>query len=134
MSVWRQKAIDCAPELKKEFQEPDLTPYTVFMELLPVTVQAHMDNDEQKLRKIYDFAEWCHRQEDGNLWNAVGVSFYEHLADDEPTWLAFTNWIKKDIYFDVRDLLLERLADDKMKKLDDFYGWKSSAGKDKRKQ
>jgi hypothetical protein len=24
MSVWRQKAIDIAPELKKDFEDPDL--------------------------------------------------------------------------------------------------------------
>ena len=36
MSVWRRKAIQCAPELKKEFEQPDLNLYTVFIELLPL--------------------------------------------------------------------------------------------------
>jgi hypothetical protein len=29
MSVWRQKAMDITPELKKEFEDPDLSPYIV---------------------------------------------------------------------------------------------------------
>lgn len=124
MSVWRQKAIECAPELKKEFEAPDLTLYTVFMELLPITKQAHTDKDTDRLKKIYDFAEWCHKQKDEKLWNAVGVSFYEHLADTDETYLQFTNWIKKEIYLDIRDLLNQRVDDEKMKRLDDYYGYK----------
>ena len=121
MSTWRQKAIECAPELRNEFQAPDLTPYTVFMELLPITRQAHIDRDSERLQKIYDFAEWCFHQKDQNLWNAVGVSFYEHLADHEETFLQFTNWIKKEIYLEIRGLLVQRANDEKIKKLDDYY-------------
>ena len=124
MSTWRQKAIECAPELRRDFEEADLTLYTVFMELLPITRQAHIDNDINRLKKIYDYAEWCHKQKDKNLWNSVGVSFYEHLCDNDETFLAFTNWIKKEIYFDIRDLLSCRIDKDKIVKLDNYYGWK----------
>ena len=124
MSTWRQKAIECAPELKKEFEQPDLNLYTVFMELLPLLRQAHNDKDYERLKRIYDFAEWCFKQKDEKLWNPAGVSFYEHLADTDETYLQFTNWIKKEIYFDIRDLLNQRVDDDKMKRLDDYYGWK----------
>jgi len=124
MSTWRQKAIECAPELKKEFESSTLTPYTVFMELLPITRQAHIHKDNSRLEKIYNYAEWCFKQKDEKLWNAAGVSFYEHLGDDEETFSGFTDWIKKEIYFDLRDLLNHRFDDDKMKRLDDYYGWK----------
>ena len=53
MSVWRQKAIECAPELKNEFQANDLTPYTVFMELLPIVRQAHFDKDNDSSGHLY---------------------------------------------------------------------------------
>ena len=124
MSTWRQKAIECAPEMKKDFQASDLTPYTVFMELLPITREAHLDKDDEKLTKIYSFAEWCHKQKDEKLWNSVGVSFYEHLVDEESTFLQFTNWIKKEIYFDIRDLLNHRATDEQIKILDNYYGYK----------
>ena len=122
MSTWRQKAIECAPELKKEFQASDLTPYTVFMELLPLTRQAHIDKNYEKLEKIYSYAEWCNKQKDEKLWNSVGVCFYEHLVDEEVTFNQFTNWIKKEIYIEIRDLLNHRATDEQMKHLDNYYG------------
>ncbi|MFN8259267.1 MAG: hypothetical protein U0W24_26500 [Bacteroidales bacterium] len=121
MSVWRQKAIECAPELRKEFEAHDLTPYTVFMELLPITRKAHKEKDYNRLKKIYDFAEWCHKQKDKNLWNAVGVTFYEHLADTDETYLQITKWIKKEIYLDIRELLNQRVDNEKIKSLDEYY-------------
>jgi hypothetical protein len=123
MSVWRQKAMDIAPELKKDFQDPDLSLYTVFSELLSLLAEAHKNNDVVRIQKIYDYAEWCSMQKEEKLWNAAGVSFYEHLADDELVFSQFTTWIKKEIYFAHRDLLNQRFSDDKMKKLDTHYGW-----------
>ncbi len=123
MSTWRQKAIEVAPELKKDFQEPDLSPYTVFSELLPLLEQAHIDNDTIKIKNIYDYAEWCSQQKDQKLWNSAGVSFYEHLCDNELVFSQFTKWVKNKIYIDHRDLLNHRFDDDKMKQLDKFYGW-----------
>ncbi|MES2773923.1 MAG: hypothetical protein V4722_07050 [Bacteroidota bacterium] len=123
MSVWRQKALACAPELRIEFEAPDLTPYTVFMELLPITVQAHIDKDNEKLERIYDFAEWCFRQKAKDLWNAAAVSFYEHLGDRDETFSEFTRWIKKDIFIDIRGLLTLMNEAEKMKSLDKYYGW-----------
>ena len=63
------------------------------MELLPIVRQAHLDREHDRLAKIYSYAEWCHKQKDEKLWNAVGVSFYEHLVDEEVTFKQFTNWI-----------------------------------------
>ena len=124
MSEWRQKALECAPELILEIQEMDFAPSSIFMELLPITRQAHIDNNEVQLAKIYAFAAWCHRQEDEQLWNAVGVCFYEHLLDREETAQAFTRWIPKEIYFEIRDLLYYRTDDDQIKQLDAHYGYK----------
>ncbi|MBS1513079.1 MAG: hypothetical protein JST86_19740 [Bacteroidetes bacterium] len=123
MSTWRQKAIEIAPELKKDFQEPDLSPYYVFSTLLSVLKQAHIDNDLARIKSIYDYAEWCSQQKDQKLWNAAGVSFYEHLSDDELIFSQFTRWVKKSIYAAHRDLLNNRFGEDKMKQLDKFYGW-----------
>jgi hypothetical protein len=122
MSTWRQKAIEIAPELKKDFQAPDLSPYSVFSEFLSLLEQAHIDNDLIKIKSIYDYAEWCSQQKDQKLWNSAGVSFYEHLSDSELVFSQFTKWVKKSIYVEHRDLLNHRFDDDKMKQLDKFYG------------
>jgi hypothetical protein len=123
MSVWRHKAIEIAPELKNCFQDPDLSPYTAFSELLYLLEQAHLNKDILRIQKIYDYAEWCFRQKDQKLWNSAGVSFYEHLGDNEVVFSQFTNWIKKDIYKDIRSLLDQRLDNEKMKYLDKYYGF-----------
>ena len=121
MSVWRQKAIEIAPELKKEFQDPGLSPYTVFSELLSLLERAHIENDIPRLKRIYDYAEWCSLQTDKKLWNAAGVSFYEHLGDNELVFSQFTKWVKKNIYLELRDLLNQRFGEERMKQLDKYY-------------
>lgn len=134
MSTWRQKAIDAAPELKKELEAPDCTIYTAFFDLLPVLRTAHENNDQQRLQLIYDFAEWCMQQKAKDLWNAAGVAFYEHLGDEDSTYPAFTQWVKKETYAGIRGLLHMRLSDDKMKFLDSFYSWKNQPGKTGKKK
>jgi len=81
MSVWRKKAIECLPELRKDFKDPNVSIYTVFSELLSASIVFHKSNNVDQLQKIYDFAEWCLRQRSRDFWNAAGVSFYEHLGD-----------------------------------------------------
>ena len=122
MIVWLQKAIEIAPELRSEFQDPDLSLYLVFGQFLSLLRQAHSDNDINKVQKIYDFAEWCFRQKVKKLWNAAGVSFYEHLGDSDILFSEFPKWVKKSIYLDIRDLLSLRLDDKKMQQLDKHYG------------
>lgn len=121
MSAWIQKAIDCAPELRTEFEQPGLTIYTVFIELVPIAQQAHLDNDTDRLQKIYSYAEWCFNQKDEDLWNAAAVCFYEHLGDSDATFPAFTKWVKKEIYIQIRELLSARLDEEKMKTADAYY-------------
>lgn len=81
MSVWRQKAIAWLPEFKEDLEQSDSTIYDVFPDLLPTVVSTHKDNNVARLPLMYDFAEWCFRQEEKELWNAAGVGFYEHLGD-----------------------------------------------------
>ncbi|QHS63736.1 hypothetical protein [Chitinophaga agri] len=54
--------------------------------------------------------------------NAAGVSFYEHLGDDDDTLVTMHKWVKKSIYLQIRELLTVRLDTDKMKQLDRSYG------------
>lgn len=123
MSTWRQKAIEVAPELKKDFHAPDLSPYTIFRQLLSSLEQAHIEDDIIKIKNIYAYAEWCSQQKDQKLWNAAGVSFYEHLSDNELIFSQFTKWVKPSIYLDHRELLYHSFDEEKMKQLDKFYGW-----------
>jgi hypothetical protein len=132
MSVWRKRAMDYFPELKREFEQADMTPCGLFIEILPLCRKAHLDNHVEQLEKIYAYAEWCFRQNDKSLLNAAGVCFYEHLPDQDMTLQTFMSWIKKDIYFDIRGLLILRLNQEKMDQLDEYYGWKNQTKKNKK--
>jgi hypothetical protein len=122
MSAWRKRAIDCLPELRKEFEDPSASIYSVFIELLSATIVAHKNNDTNQLRLYYDFAAWCFSQKSKELWNAAGVSFYEHLGDKVETLQAMHLWVSRDIYLEIRGLLKLRLDDTIMKELDGRYG------------
>lgn len=122
MSSWRRRAIACAPELRQELEDPSLTIYGAFFELRSSLIQAHICNDTDKLKKIYAFAAWCFSQKNEELWNAAGVAFYEHLGDQEETLAAFTRWIPKNIFINVRGLLERRITTEELKKLDTYYG------------
>ena len=124
MSTWRQKALNCLPELKKEIENPDTSIYDVFMELLSATIEAHRNNNNDRLKSFYEFAEWCFRQKEKDLWNSAGVSFYEHLGDAEETLRAIPHWVKTDIYNDIRGLLELRINKTELEKLDKSYSRK----------
>jgi len=121
MSVWRQKAIACLPESRKELEHPDSTIYDVFIDLLPAVVYAHKEKNMARLALIYDFAEWCYSQKEKELWNAAGVGFYEHLGDYIETRESMAQWVKYDIYIEIRGLLKLRVTEQILKQLDKNY-------------
>jgi hypothetical protein len=121
MSVWRKKAIELLPGLKPEFNRADLTIYDVFIYLLPATVQAHKQNDKVLLKQYYDFAAWCFRQKEKDLWNAAGVAFYEHLGGFSETFNEMHLWIDKQVYNQIKGLLELRLPKEKLSSLDKRY-------------
>ena len=119
MSAWRQKTINCIPELKQDFEDPETSIYGVFFEILPALIEAHKKQDTERIEKIYGFAEWCFKQKE--LWNAAGVAFYEHLVDYEEAKLEIEKWVKFDIYKEIRSLLEIRIGKDEVLKLDKKY-------------
>jgi hypothetical protein len=121
MSVWRKKAIECLPESRKDFEDPSASIYLVFSELRSAAINFHKANNNERLQKIYDFAEWCFRQKDKDLWNAAGVSFYEHLGDYSETRHEMRRWVKPDIYSQIRGLLELHLSNEEMKQIDTSY-------------
>lgn len=121
MSTWRKKAIECLPELRQDFEDPDESIYLVFSALLSAAIDFHKENKTNRLQKIYAFAEWSLRQKDTDLWNAAGVSFYEHLADQAETLQDMPRWVKPDVYADIRGLLALRLSAQALKQIDTHY-------------
>ena len=114
MRVWRRKALELFPDLRNEIQRGNTTIYGVFSALRTRCRQAHREENREELWKIYDYAEWCFRQKTKDLWNAAGVSFYEHLGDDAATRDVMHIWLKADIFWAVVVLLEGRVKADEL--------------------
>ncbi|ULL16521.1 hypothetical protein DVH26_19995 [Paenibacillus sp. H1-7] len=110
MSVWRRKATELFNIRFGPTQHETI--YDVFRTLLGLVKEAHNRGDEDQLKKIYEYAEWCSTQRADDLRNAAGVSFYEHLVDDEVTYQAILRWIKPTIFSIIKDLLKWRIKDE----------------------
>jgi hypothetical protein len=129
MEQWREKALEALPELRRELgdEREVFSPYALWFELLPRVCQAHRDQDDKFLGRVYGLAEWCRSQPEQEIWNSVGVSFYEHLFDEAwmrphvPRWLsdqavadAWSLWeyrLPPDAMAEVRKLLGRRAPD-----------------------
>lgn len=111
----------CLPESKKDIEHPDMSIYEVFSYMLTALVEAHKNNNIEQLRLIYDYAEWCHRQKEKDLWNAAGVAFYEHLGDRIETRESIAQWVKYDIYKEIRGLLKSRMSERSLQEIDRSY-------------
>ena len=121
MSVWRQKAIACLPEFKRDIEQRETSIYEVFSYLLSAVVDSHKNNDVERLRLLYGYAEWCYRQKEKDLWNAAGVAFYEHLGDQIETRECMAQWVKYDIYKEVRGLLELQVDERILQEIDKNY-------------
>jgi hypothetical protein len=93
---WRERALEALPELGGELENDHdvFSPYALWFDLLPRLRRAHRDRDDELLARIYGLAEWCRIQPGQEIWNSVGVAFYEHLFDESgmrphvPRWLS----------------------------------------------
>lgn len=71
--------------------------YMVFFELLPMVRDALAVGDADTARRIFSFAEWCSKQRSGEIDNAAGVAFYEHLFDRHEDWEAVIPYLSTHV-------------------------------------
>ncbi len=100
MAAWRKRAIELLPEFRKDLALEDYSPYQLFSDLLPRIEQAHVDGDEELLRRGYGFAAWCASQDAKDLWKAAGVAFYEHVFDRWNQRRLVVPWLSPQIIAD----------------------------------
>jgi hypothetical protein len=107
------------PELLEELSDEEdiFSVYALWFELLPLAQTAHREGDDDLLRRIYGFASWCNQQ-GGDLRNAVGVSFYEHLFDEPWMRPLVVPWLNAQIVRQIRPLWEAMLSADDMREVD----------------
>lgn len=110
MSAWRRKALKDLPELHGHLNSRGeiVTFFDLLVELKPVLVTAHRENNEDLLRRIYNYAEWAHQQS-YELWNMIGVDLYEHIFDVAPL-ADVIRWLSPRIVQGHRELWRTRLS------------------------
>jgi hypothetical protein len=121
VETWRAKLLESFPDLRAEIEDPETTIYGAFMELNAKCQDAHDRVDDFALTAIYDFAAWCSRQKEKDLWNAAGVSFYEHIIDHPRALRDFPRWVPPDVFDQISTLLQWRMGEEEFSKLKARY-------------
>jgi hypothetical protein len=125
VSAWRRLALQLFPEHRRIIQSNEFifSIYQLFFDLLPMTIEAHEIGNNDFLRRVYQFAEWCWKQKprSDDVYNAVCVSFYEHLVDHVASRNSIQYWLKPEIFEDIRDIFPPRMTEDEYKQLLDLY-------------
>lgn len=112
MSAWRRKLLALFPEHRYNIEKEYFSVYSFYVDFLPLTFEAHKENNEEFLRKIYGFSEWCFNQKAKDLWNAAGVSFYEHIFSIKKTyWKEIIPWLSNNIINQCKCLWYQEVHD-----------------------
>ena len=91
------------------------SPYALFFILLPFAHEAHRNGNDDALRRVYGYAQWCHHQRRGSeLPNAVAVAFYEHLFDSWGLREQIAPWLSPKVATDIWPLWQARLHADQV--------------------
>ena len=83
MSAWRRQALDQLPECRR-IAEAAENPMALWIELSGACEDAYARQDEDLIRRFYEYARWCWKSPSDDVRTAVACAFYEHLPM-EPT-------------------------------------------------
>lgn len=90
MSAWRRKAIEQFPTLRRYLTHHSpafrFNFYDLSRELLTMVYEEPTASDSEMLQRIFAYAEWASRQRAADIWNPIGVCFYEHIFDRRDDW------------------------------------------------
>jgi len=79
--------------------------YQIFFKLERDLDNHIQSNDQDYLRRIFSLVNWCfdHRETADGIWNAAATAFLEHMADEDERAELIPNWVKPDLFADMRD-------------------------------
>src|SRR5215217_5955871 len=83
MTRWRKEAFDRLPELRRKLQE-EKSAYGFFHEVVNALESAHLRREDDMIRRIYAYANWCLQAPRGkdssdDMLTIMAVSFFESL-------------------------------------------------------
>jgi len=132
--VWRQKGLKLLPELESDFNDEEFTPYLALTEVKNIALTALKSNKNHLVEKCFEYAEWCFRQDEEDLWNAAGICFYEYIYDQDEVLEKVVEIVSIEIFEDIKGLLEQRYSGDRSEKyvrINSYYEAKRSKLKSK---
>ena len=74
MSAWRREALQRLPECRQVVESAD-NPMALWIELLGGCEDAYQKQDQDLIRRFYDFARWCWQSPSADVRTAVACAF-----------------------------------------------------------
>jgi hypothetical protein len=117
MSAWRRQALELLPEHRGIIEAAD-NPMTLWIELLWPCENAHHNENEDTIRRFYQFAEKCWRSPDADVRTAVACAFYEHLPTKPVMRRGMPRLFSQSAYAELREVFQYHLSPDEAVELE----------------
>lgn len=113
MSTWKRLAVQLFPEHSSgldAFQKSHMNIYQIFFALKKDVDEYIQMNNQEGLKRIFEFTEWCFEQRNHNhdIWNAAATAFLEHLADNDTRAEIIPLCVKPDIFLAMKSEFKKR--------------------------
>ena len=111
MSAWRRQALDSLPECRR-IAETAENPMAFWIELSGACVDASARQDEDLIRRFYEYARWCWKSPSDDVRTAVACAFYEHLPTTPALRRDLPRRIGRAEFAELRDVFRYHLPPD----------------------
>lgn len=111
MSAWRRQALEQLPECRR-IAEAAKNPMALWIELLSACQDAYTRQDEDLIRRFYEFARWCWKSPSDDVRTAVACAFYEHLPTTPAMRRDMPRRFGRSAFTELRDVFRYHLATD----------------------
>jgi hypothetical protein len=127
MDYWLTKAIECLPELEDIATEPQriISPTSLWIEIYLKLIDAYevVPINEDLIRRIYDFADWCLMQPstpdlETDVSSAVAIAFIEDLPLDKRISEDRHRWMSIESFKGFEHLFRYHLSDEKYRQFE----------------
>ena len=120
MSAWRRQALPAFPELKHLISESE-SPMALWIELRLDFETAFAAKDASRIRRTIDYAKWCWDARDGDIVNAVGCGFLEHLPEHEGMRACIPQWFTRAEFERLRPVFTYHAGEAVVAELENLY-------------
>jgi len=123
MSAWKRKALEMLPEFRGEFEEtPNVMSLCIQLHEKLVDAYSHKPLDDDRVRRIYEYARWClEESRNGDVVTAIVVAYFEHLPANRDVRDDLHRWISLKMFQGLEQPFRYHLSESKWAKFrDDF--------------